>query len=213
MITKLTNSGQITLPIDIRNGLRINEDRDLYFHIDPIKPIVWISTNEISNYSSKLSSKGQISIPRQIRNKFSLVAGVQLQFFINGNQVYFEVYSEKVPCDVCSETGLVGNLPCLVCLGEGWYKKEPVMNILSRLMARPERQVGIELNTVNQVIPVIKFISATYPLELLKRYQDFYQWLFFKEYAVRGILNSNIIDLFSTSEYKTLVEQQMKLIK
>lgn len=221
MQTKLTTAGQITLPINIRKELKLEEGCEVYFHIDPIEPLIWVSTNKPSDYSSKVLSKGQITIPKLIRYQLAFLPGETImKFNFLEGKVNFERKTDETPCLFCNEKGNVivedETYPCLICLGRGQRRIESAMNKLSKLMAKSNRNLGIHLDTKDLAVPTIEFISSKYPLEYIERCQDYYQWLFFEEYIRVGISEKqaeDIIKLFKTEEYKTLIQQKVKHYK
>lgn len=214
MKTTLTSAGQITIPIDIRSQLHLVEGTEVYFHIDSIEPVVWISVENKSPYGSKMLSKGQITIPKQIRNRLSIMPGELVKFNRVDESINFERHSEGIPCVFCEEKGNIGvGLPCLVCLGIGQRKIESAMDKLNRLMAKTNRGVGITLKTEVAVIPTVEFFSEKYPEGYLQRCQDYYQWLFYKDYNNASFLDETaieIISLFKTEEYRNLISQKIK---
>ncbi|MFD0769264.1 AbrB/MazE/SpoVT family DNA-binding domain-containing protein [Bacillus sp. CGMCC 1.60114] len=144
-----------------------------------------------------VSSKGQTTIPKSIREYLDIQTGDRVVFKINkeNNTVIFEKDEKEKPCPICIGTKVIGikKLPCFICSETGLVNTEfqnpltavnPIKYGISVVIRSQEIHTNSEL--AFKLIPIVQLQSSKYPKPIMERAQDYYQVKFIEEFAPKS---------------------------
>lgn len=230
---KFLSKGQITIPGEVRNILKLKPKDTVVFLLNEHKEVrlVKLDKTEITlDSKSTVTDKGQVTIPSKIRDDLKLETGDFLIFSFVNESIFIRKEGQMVPCCACNATGQYEDygLPCFICDQTSFIENHDNGILFLLLFKNNFRKYNVALNMLqhevkkNNVInyfqfPKLTFRSTEYPIELLNRIQDKLQMKLIEEYAPKSSLEPSkflipndialkeILDLFSTDEAKTIV--------
>lgn len=201
-MAKVSSKGQIWLPVDVKDFLKIYEGELIYFNVDQVNRVVWLS-KEKENYTHieyPLLSKNQLTIPAKIREILNINPEDDIIFGYDDNHenVYFKKKLELLKCPVCNGEGKISGHICIVCREKGVIEKEFVMQELTSILTQTIKyKVGIaiistEVDKSNGIpkellFPKVSITSRLYPQDILDTFQDYYQVRIIEDFTPKSL--------------------------
>ncbi|KQN96771.1 AbrB/MazE/SpoVT family DNA-binding domain-containing protein [Paenibacillus sp. Leaf72] len=186
----INSQGQITFPSEWKKfmgGIKVGEY--IYYYIQQSEQKIIISKNCVTfDARAPFLKNNLITIPHNIRKVCNLQNGDRLTFTYDliKDTVYIMKAQDTFECEICNEEGNLQGYPCIVCEGKGRFKLETWSNELTRLF-RMGYKYGINISIINtntihlpdnevaNIFPVIQIESSNFPIEVLEKFQDYYQ--------------------------------------